>query len=379
MIEADMSTDVQEREELRSLLRSFLLKYSPEPAVRDAMESRNGYDPDVWQLCCDELELPSLIVPTMYGGMGYGWRELGIVLQEMGARVHPGPFLSTVFATTALLRLCSEQACTALLPDIATGGSLIAFAAAHPELPWAAGNVLDCIHADDTDGFSVSGTLDLVLDAHVADKLIVLTAVQGRDVVLLVNAGDEDVNVTPLLGMDQTRRFSKVDLTNASAQEITSSSLAADAVGRFFASITAALSAEQLGGAEEAFKITLDYLRTRVQFGRAIGSFQAVKHRCADMALAIENARVACESALDAVDRQSTDLVLRAHAAAALCSQAYMTVAREMMQLHGGVGFTWEHCAHLYLKRAKTSQVMLGIPAFHRRLVGRELGLVVGL
>ncbi len=374
----ELATNAQERQELRDLMRAFLREHASESAVRDLMESADGYDRDVWRRCCDELELTSLIVPTAHGGVGYGWCELGVVMQEMGARVFPGPFLSTVFATTALLRLCSEPARAELLPVIANGTSLATFAAAGTDRPGMTRNALQCSNSRDGGRLMVTGRLGFVLDAHIADRLVVLTPLQDREAVLLIDTNDPAVRVTPLLGMDQTRRTSQVDLAGAVAREITSPDLTSDAVGRFFAMVTAALAAEQVGGADEAFQITLEYLQTRVQFGRPIGSFQAIKHRCADLALALENARVTCESALEAADRESGDLVLQAHVAAALCSETYVVVAREMMQLHGGVGFTWEHSAHLYLKRAKTSQMMLGIPEFHRRMVGRELGLVPG-
>lgn len=368
-------TDSRELDELRSVTSAFMKRYSSESAVRELMDSRDGFDSDVWRRCCEELALPSLIVPTTYGGMGYGWRELGIVLRELGARLYTGPFLSTVFATTALLRLCSEEACAELLPGIVSGARLTTFAASRSDWAYARNNL------QISGGFSagwleVSGSVDFVLDGHIAEQLIVFTSVLGRDTVLLIDMRDSAVAVTPVLGMDQTRRLSRVDLNRVLARDITSESLSPRDAEKFYAVLCVALSAEQLGGANEAFEITLDYVRNRVQFGRAIGSFQSVKHRCADLAVALENSRATVESALAEVDLDSPDLIVMAHVAAALCSETYMRVTREMIQLHGGVGFTWEHSAHLYLKRAKTSQMMLGIPEFHRRLIARELGLV---
>jgi len=136
-----------------------------------------------------------------------------------------------------------------------------------------------------------------------------------------------------------------------------------------------ALAAEQIGGADQALQATLDYIRARIQFGRTIGSFQAIKHRCADLKVLLESARATYESAVLAADNDAADLVLQAHLAAATCSDTYLTVARAMIQLHGGIGFTWEHGAHLHLKRAKTSQLIMGSPAMHRRLLGEQLGL----
>lgn len=369
---ADLATDAQERHKLGDLVRSFLLGQSSESATCDAMESVEGYDREVWARCCQELELTSLIVPTGYGGMGYGWRELGVVLQEMGARLYPSPFLSTIFATTALLRLCSEQARTELLPGIAAGTTLAAFAHARTKQLGGTRNTLRCSNSCGNETLAVSGTLDLVLDAHVADRLVVLTSLHDRDAVLLIDARDPGVRVAPLLDIDQSRRFSRVDLTNTVAREITSRPLASGATTVVFALITTALAAEQIGGADEAFRAAVEYLRTRTQSGGLGRRFQAIDHDCAGTALDLESARLACQLALEAADRGSADLVLQARAAAAACSQAYVTLARQMFQLRSAVGFTRGHSARLHLRRAKTSQMMLGINDFHPTMIGRE-------
>jgi alkylation response protein AidB-like acyl-CoA dehydrogenase len=370
----DLDVSDADRLELRNSVRRFLDQYSPESAVRRVMMSEEGYDPTLWARLADQLGLTALIVPDSFEGMGYGWRELGSVMREMGASVYPGPFLSTVFATTALLELASESACASLLPEISAGRTLVSFAAAGNGRPGATREPLRRVTRDHGGVLTVSGTLDFVLDAHVADRLIVLTRVGDTDALLSVDVSG--VRVTPLLGMDLTRRLSRVELSDARAVDITSPSLTPAAVARCYALMAVALAAEQLGGAERAFATTIEYLMTRVQFGRVIGSFQAIKHRCADLAVLIESARATCEAALDSAEANSTDLVLVSHVAAASCSDAYLAVARAMIQLHGGVGFTWEHSAHLHLKRAKTDQMILGLPAWHRRMVGRLIGLV---
>ena len=362
-----------DRAQLRAGIKHLLAEQSPEAAVRTVMESESGFDEDLWRRLVGELGVLSLLVPEAYGGAGYGWREAAVPLGETGAALYPGPLLSSVFATVVLTTLGEESAREELLPAIADGSTHATFAAAGVARPGAAPGALS-IRPADPGSVTVSGSVGKVLDAHLADAVLILTRDGDVDVLLLVDSQEDGLTVAPVLGMDLTRRLAEVRLENVLAR-VVGASLAAPDLDRAYGLLALALGAEQLGGADAAFANTLDFLRTRVQFGRQIGSFQAIKHRCADLAVDLESARSSLEAGLYAADADLPDLVLYAHLAEATCSDAYLAVARAMIQLHGGIGFTWEHSAHLHLKRAKTGQLLLGLPATHRRLVAAAAGL----
>jgi alkylation response protein AidB-like acyl-CoA dehydrogenase len=339
------------------------------------MESEAGYDELVWRRLSEQLELMSLIVPESAGGMGFGWRELSVVLEEMGRCVYPGPYLSTVFASIALLTMASASARDQLLPGIGAGAIRATFASPLASEPGGSWDGLRAAPLAAADRWQLSGTLNVALDVKGADELLVVGSAAGRPALFLVEPESPGVLIEPLVSMDLTRRLGKVQLSGATVTDISMPGPGPEKIDQAFALMSIALAAEQIGGADQALRATLDYVRTRVQFGRTIGSFQALKHRCADLKVLLESARAVQASALCAADSMAGDLILQGHLTAAMCSDTYLTIARAMVQMHGGIGFTWEHGAHLHLKRAKTSQLIMGSPALHRRLLGELLGL----
>lgn len=357
-----------ERAELRETVNRLLRDRCSEADVRRVMEEPAGYDQGLWRDLC-EMGLPALALPTEHGGLGYGWAELAVVLEEMGSFLYPGPFLSSTLAAAAVVELATPQAQAALLPGLADGTSLLAFAASalYPATPAVA-------VSSGRGGLTASGELPVVLDVQNADALLVLTMTADGVRLLSLDPAADGVLVTPLLGMDLTRRLARVDLANAPVADITRAEADSRDVDRWVALALTARAAEQIGGARRALDDTVAYVKTRMQFGRAVGSFQAVKHRCADLAVDLAEAEAARAAAVESAAAGTPDLLL-ARLAASTCADAYLGIARAMVQLHGGVGFTWEHSAHLHLKRAKTSQLLGGSPAVLRRLLGEQLGL----
>jgi alkylation response protein AidB-like acyl-CoA dehydrogenase len=365
---ADQQAGDAERAELRQTLQRLLRDHCADADVRTVMETPEGYDKVLWQKI-SALGMPALAVPTEHDGLGYGWRELSVVLEELGASLYPGPFLSGALAGTALVHLASPDAQAELLPGIAQGDRLATFTTIARDTVAVEGL------AGQGQRLTVTANLPLVLDAHVADVIVALAHTDEGAKLLHIDATTPGVHISPQLGMDLTRRFSDVSLDAATVMDVTSANLTEADLERLQALMLVAMAAEQVGGARRALADTVEYVKTRVQFGRAVGSFQAVKHRCADLAVDLAEAEACCAAAVSASESNSSDLLLTARLAAVVCADAYLNIARAMVQLHGGVGFTWEHSAHLHFKRAKTSQLFGGSPAEHRRMLGEQLGL----
>ena len=284
----------EEQEELRSAVKRFLQEKSPETEVRRLMETEEGYDPAVWSQMADQLGLQSLITPEEYGGSGFSYVELIVVLEEMGNALLCAPFFSTVaLATNALLTCGDEQAKKDLIPGLASG-----------------------------------------------ERIGTLAIPEGTPARLVGTDGGAAEGLTKTLDL-----------------------------------AAVALAAEQVGGAQHCLDSSVDYAKNRIQFGRPIGSFQAIKHKCADMLLEVESAKSAAYYAGWAAAEDSDELPVVASLAKSYCSEAYFHAAAENIQIHGGIGFTWEHDAHLYFKRAKSSELLLGDPAYHRELLAQRIGL----
>ena len=364
-----------ERRELRETLRSFLDIQCPETRTRAGLDGEQRYDDAVWRRLCGELGLLALAVPVRWGGFGFGWQELGIALEELGRVVYPGPFFSNTIGSLVLQEIGGENALDSLLPSIAAGEVQVTVACADGlDFGLNSGGELSCTPVN-RGAYRIDGTLSYVIDAATADFLLLLCVIGSQPRLLSVPLTPEHTTATPHVTMDLTRPLVRLEFRGALAQDIGDGAVAGPALGRLDAKLGLALAAEQLGGASRALEITVEYVRNRVQFGRTIGSFQAVKHRCSEMLVAVEGARATCNAGLAAADSGADDLLVQAHLAAATCSDAYFEVARGMVQLHGGIGFTWEHVAHLYLKRAKSSQLLFGPAHRHRKLIATQLGL----
>ncbi|WP_033287655.1 acyl-CoA dehydrogenase family protein [Amycolatopsis jejuensis] len=369
-----MSTN-DERAELRRTLRTFLGRHCTEADLRRLMDDERGYDPAVWSIMAGQLGLPGLAIPEEYGGIGFGYEELCIVFEEMGAALVASPFFATIaLAANALLESGDRDAMGRYLPAIASGDLLATLAVSEEHGGWDASE--SELFADQrADRWTLTGAKRFVVDAHVSD--LILVAGRSADGISLfaVERGAPGCSVEVELTMDLTRKLSRVRFDETPALLIGVSGEAAPGLRRALRFAAVALAAEQVGGAQHVLEMTVEYAKLRHQFGRAIGSFQAVQHRLADVLVDIEAAKSAAYDAARAVAERDPDVELTASVAKAFCSQVYYRSAAAAIQLHGGIGFTWEHSAHLYFKRAKSSEFLLGSPHYHRDLVGRALGI----
>jgi alkylation response protein AidB-like acyl-CoA dehydrogenase len=363
-----------EQEELRRSVRRFLQEKSPSAEVRRLMETTEGYDQAVWDQMANQLGLQALAIPEEYGGAGFTNVELTVVFEEMGAALLCAPYFSTVaLGANAILSSGDESAKKDLLPGIAEGTTKATLAITEDSGRWEP----DAVTLEATGGpdWSLTGAKMYVIDGHVAD-LIIVVARTPKGLTLFAVDGDASGLVrTPLATMDQTRKQARLEFSSTPARLIGAEGEAGPAVTRILDLAAVALAAEQVGGAQRCLDMAVEYAKTRIQFGRPIGSFQAIKHKCADMLLEVESAKSAAYYAGWAAADDSDELPVVASLAKSYCSEAYFHAAAENIQIHGGIGFTWEHDAHLYFKRAKSSELLLGDPSYHRELLAQRIGI----
>ncbi len=364
----------EEQEQLRQFVRSFLEDKSSEATVRELMDTEKGYDDAVWKQMAEQLGLQSLAIPEAHGGQGYSFVELGVVLEEMGRSLLCAPYLSGVLASQAIIHSGDEAAMGAHLPGIASGETIAALAFTEENGKWDESGITMEATAEG-DGHTLSGVKSFVIDGHVAD-LLVVAARTASGVSLFAVAGDASgLSRESLATMDQTRKQAKLTFDNTPATLIGNEGAGWDTMTTVLDLGAIALAAEQVGGAQFVLDMAVQYAKDRVQFGRPIGSFQAIKHKCADMLLEVESAKSAAYYGLWCAAELNDELPSVAALAKAYCSEAYFHAAAENIQIHGGIGFTWEHPAHLYFKRAKSSELMFGDPAYHRELLAQRIGL----
>jgi alkylation response protein AidB-like acyl-CoA dehydrogenase len=364
-----------EQEELRKTVRSFLENKSSEEAVRELMETEDGYDPAVWSQMGEQMGLQGLSIPEEFGGSGYGFVELGIVLEEMGRSLLCAPFFSTVvLAGNTLLQSGDAAAQAKYLPGIASGETIATLAYTEPSGKWdESGITMEATKAGD--GYTLSGTKSFVIDGHLAN-LIIVAAKTGAGTSLFAVDGDAaGITKTSLSTMDQTRKQAKLDFANTPAALIGEDGKGWDTLSTVLDLAAVGLAAEQVGGAQKVLEMAVEYAKVRVQFGRPIGSFQAIKHKCADMLLEVESAKSAAYYGMWCASEMNDELPSTASLAKAYCSEAYFHAAAENIQIHGGIGFTWEHPAHLYFKRAKSSELLFGDPTYHREQLAQRIGI----
>ena len=365
----------EEQEELRKAVRRFLDDKSPSTEVRRLMETTEGYDPAVWSQMANQLGLQALAIPEAYGGAGFGYVELVVVLEEMGRTLLCAPYFSTVaLAANALLSSGDEAAKAEYLPGIASGETIATLAFTEESGRWELdGITMEAKPAGD--GWVLDGTKSYVLDGHTAN-LILVAARTANGLSLFAVAGDADgLTRTPLSTMDQTRKQAKLTFAATPARLVGEDGAAGPVLSKTLDLAAVALAAEQVGGAQRVLDMSVEYAKNRIQFGRPIGSFQAIKHKCADMLLEVESAKSAAYYAGWAAAEDNDELPVTACLAKACCSEAYFHAAAENIQIHGGIGFTWEHDAHLYFKRAKSSELILGDPSYHRELLAQRIGI----
>jgi alkylation response protein AidB-like acyl-CoA dehydrogenase len=360
----------QEHDNLRESVRRFLEQRSTTQDIRRLMESEDTYDPAVWKQLAQQMGLPGIAIPEEYGGSGYGIIEQVIILEEMGRALLPAPYFSSaILAATALLESADDAACRELLPGIADGSATATLAWVEKLGAWDITAQLDARAAATADGWSLTGHKTLVLDATTASLVLVVAATPAGPSLFAVVPGAAGMTSRPLKTLDSTRAFGSIEFDATPARLIGTDGAAAGVLHRTLQIAAVALAAEQAGTAERCLEISVEYSKLRVQYGRPIGSFQALKHRFVDLLLEIETAKSAVYFAAAAAAEGDPELPLVASMAKASASDALVHAASELIQFHGGIGFTWEHDAHLYFRRAKTTEQFLGSPQMHREVV----------
>ena len=374
----------EEQDLLRQAARDFLTEYCTSAFVRQMMEDERGYSPELWREMA-ALGWLGLAFPEEYGGQGLGFVDLTVILEEMGAALLPSPFFSSVLlAGQTLLLGGSEDQKKTCLPKIADGSLVATLAMTEPSGRFEAAGIADVQALPAGDGFVISGTKLFVPDAHVADLMVVAARTKTAGdksfgiSLFLVDTAAAGVSVTLLKTMDQTRKQCEVVFDNVAVGRdrlVGTLDMGWPVLSKVLHICTAALCAEMVGGAQRVLDLSVAYAKERVQFGRPIGSFQAIKHKCAEMMLQVESAKSAAYYAAWAVDEDVPEAPLAVSMAKAYCSDAFRYTAGEGIQVHGGIGFTWEHDMHLYFKRAKYAEFTFGDATHHRELVAQEINL----
>ena len=364
-----------EQEQLRDFVRSFLEEKSPESAVREQMDTEQGFDPDVWAQMSEQMGLPALTIPEDYGGQGFTRIEQVVVLEEMGRSLLCAPFFSSaVMAANTLMLSGDESAKQAHLPQIASGETRATLAFTEQNGRWDEPAITMAATAENG-AWRLDGVKMYVLDGHTADLLIVAARTSSGVSLFTVDPGAAGLTRTALSTMDQTRKQAKLTFEGVEATLIGEEGQGWPVLEGVLDLASVALAAEQVGGAQRCLDMSVEYAKVRVQFGRPIGSFQAIKHKCADMLLEVESAKSAAYYAGWCAAEMNDELPQVASLAKSYCSEAYFHAAAENIQIHGGIGFTWEHPAHLYFKRAKSSELLFGDPTYHRELLAQRIGL----
>jgi alkylation response protein AidB-like acyl-CoA dehydrogenase len=370
-----------EQDELRASVRRWMADRAPLTRVRELMDTEDGLDRGVWEQAGAQLGLQGLAIPESYGGAGFTFAEQAIVLEEFGAALYGGPYLaSAVLAATALLASPDEGARSELLPGIASGETIATLAFTEDDGSWDPA-AIKLAAVKDGEDWRLDGHKSFVLDGATAGLILVVAATDAGLSLFAVKGDGEagggpgGLTRTTLPTMDQTRKLARLEFAATPARLIGSPGDAAAILDRTLDVAAIALAAEQLGGAQRALDMAVGYAKVREQFGRPIGSFQTIKHRCADLLLEVESLRSAVGYAAAAVAEGSAEIPVLASLAKAYASETFFHVAAENIQIHGGIGFTWEHDAHLYFKRAKSSELFLGDPAYHRERLATRIGL----
>jgi alkylation response protein AidB-like acyl-CoA dehydrogenase len=364
----------EQQDLLRASARQFLERECPPDVVRRLSDDPQGYSADLWQKMA-ELGWMGLVLPETYGGSGLSFVDLTILMEEMGRVLLPAPFFSSIaLGALTLLETGSDEQRQQVLPRVARGEAKVSVA------------LLEADGLYDPRGISMrasirgnratlNGTKLFVPDAQVADCVICVARTRrGRNPesglsLFMLDMTSPGIACTPLISMDQTRRLCELSFTRVSVSleaMLGGRDTAWPMLQRALDKATVALCAEMVGGAEKSMEMCVEYGKTRVQFGRQIGGFQAVKHKIADMKVLVENAKSVVYYAAWALNSEAPEASRAASMAKAYCSEMYPRVTAEGVQVHGGIGFTWDHNMHLYFKRAKSSEVLLGNTTWHR-------------
>jgi alkylation response protein AidB-like acyl-CoA dehydrogenase len=355
-----------EQEELRKVVRQFCENRSSEDDVRALMDSEAGFDPDVWTQMATQLGLQGATIPEAYGGSGFSQLELTLVFEELGRSLMCAPYLGTVgFAAPLLEATGNDAACERWLPGIASG-DLVVGVAHQGDRPTGREVSPEVQASRSADGWRLDGASSFVIDGASADLLLVVARDGADPMIFAVDPAQPGVTRTAQPTVDRTRRFARVLLDGCPGEPVETARDPRTVLGDALDRAAINLAAEQVGGAQRMLDLSVEYAKLRQQFGRPIGSFQAIKHKCADMLLEVEGARSAAYHAAKCVANGSPDVPWVAAVAKAAATEAYLRVTADTIQIHGGVGFTWEHPAHLYYKRALSSEHLFGDASSHR-------------
>ncbi len=368
----------EEQDEFRSVLRRFFEENSDLQAVRRAFESSDGFDRGLWKQMAEELGLQGVHLPEAHGGQGFGFLELGIVLEEMGRALVPGPFLaSSVLAAGVIRRAGSPEDQKAWLPGIASGERIGALALVEATGSWDPARVTTAVEIDDAGDAIVTGTKEAVLSGDAADFFVVVGRSPGVDgvSVAVVDADAAGVGVRPQEALDLTRRQAQVGFAGARGRMLGGAGTSLAAVEQALLEGAVAIGAESVGAADAALQMGVSYSKERMQFARPIGSFQGLKHMAAEVLRDLELARAAAYWSWWVAEEGSDELAQAAPLAKASCAEAFLAAATANLQIHGGIGFTWEHDAHLFYKRAKSAELLLGDGHEQRSALATALGI----
>jgi alkylation response protein AidB-like acyl-CoA dehydrogenase len=367
-----------EQEQFRAAVRRFLADKSPTTEVRRLMATAEGYDPAVWRQLSDELALPGVHIPEEHGGAGFGMVELCIVTEELGRALLCAPYFSTaVLAANAILNAGTDAQKAKLLPALASGKRLAALAITELNGNWDP-SAIELTATPEGDGYRLNGTKSYVVDGHVANLLVVAARMPASDESLAMFTLDADsagVERRLLDSMDPTRKLARIDFRGTHAEPLGKVDRGAKAITRTMDQAAIALANEMIGGAQVMLDTAVAYSKMRVQFGRPIGSFQAIKHKLADMLLDVELGKSAAYYAAQAAAAEDREWPAMASLAKASATETYLRTALDCIQIHGGIGFTWDNDTHLWFKRAKSSEAFLGDANYHRELLMQRWGV----
>jgi alkylation response protein AidB-like acyl-CoA dehydrogenase len=368
-------TITPEQHQLRDTVRRFLAEQLPLSRVRDLAATPEVFNPQVWRRIANELGVQSLAVPAEHGGAGAGYQDLAYVFEECGRALFAGPLLATLGLALPVLLASGDEASQARhLPAIADGTTVATLAGLAPGGGWDSWGV-DLEARPDGEGWRLTGTASIVLDALSANLILVVAGTGTASRVLAVDPDAGGVTRSAQPTLDQTRPLGLVRFDSAPAVAVGGPGDGGPLVATALDHFNVLLAAEMVGGSQACLDMAVGYAKIREQFGRPIGSFQAVKHKCAEIFVELEGARAAAYYAAWAADENPSELPVVATLARASAGEAYFRAAADNVQIHGGIGFTWEHDAHLYFKRAKASQLIFGDTGAHRRQLADRIGL----
>jgi alkylation response protein AidB-like acyl-CoA dehydrogenase len=361
-------------EELRPVVRDFVAVRAPLAAARSRIADDSGYDPHLWKALSTELGLPGLTVPEQYGGAGLSCVELAVVLEELARSLVMTPYLSVALGVEAIVLSGDVELAEQLLPAVATGELTLGVALTGDSGYWSADRV-DVTAVPEGSGWRLDGSLSAVVDGGAVDRLIVAAGAPDGLGLFVVAVAGPGVQVVRRSGLDLTREMASVHLTSAPASRVVPDRPTLDVVQDLRDRSLVAYVAELAGVAGRCLEMATAYALTREQFGRPIGSFQAVKQKAADMLVSTESIQAAMWSVSRLAAEGSPELRLSAAVAKAYSSDRCYRVAADNIQIHGGIGYTWEHDAHLYFRRAKALQLLGGDASQHRVWIARQIGL----